>query len=75
MGDLDLRLGRDLLHDQAHREDRRQVVRSGRLAGPRVERRQRLAGQVRQQVDPVGRDLVLAEEELGRLAHGAILCA
>ena len=36
--DLDLRLGRDLLEDQRHREDRREVIRSRRLLGPRVQR-------------------------------------
>ena len=67
--DRDQRLGRDLLHDQPHREDRREVVGAGGLAGLRAQRRQRLAGQVREQVDPVRRDGVLAQDELRRLAH------
>ena len=39
LGDLDLGLGRDLLLDQPHREDRRQVVGAERLLGRRVKRR------------------------------------
>ena len=71
--DLDLGLHRDLLADQLHREDRREVVRPGRLHRARVQRRQRLAGQVGEQVDPVGRDAVLGERELGLGGHAAIL--
>ena len=71
--DRDQRLGRDLLHDQPQREDRREVVGAGGLAGLRAQRRQRLTGQVREQVDPVRRDGVLAQDELRRLAHGATL--
>ena len=67
LGDLDLGLGRDLLRDQRHREDRRQVVRPGRLHRPRVERRERVAGQVGDQVDPVRGDAVLGQRELRRL--------
>src|SRR5215211_1665000 len=73
--DRDLRLLRDLLRDQPHREDRRQVVRSGGLAGARAERRQRLAGEVGRDVHPMRRDRVLWQQELRRLAHGAILRA
>ena len=69
LGDLDPRLGRDLLLDQRHREDRREVGRAGRLHRRRAQRRQRLAGQVRGQVDPVGRDPLLVEDVLGRVAH------
>ena len=49
--------------DQRHREDRRQVVGAGGLAGLRVQRRQRLAREVGEQVDPVRRDGVLAEDD------------
>ena len=38
VGDRDLRLGRDLLLDQPHGEDRRQVVGAERLLGRRVKR-------------------------------------
>ena len=71
--DRDRRLRRDLLHDQRDREDRRQVRRAGGLAGLRIQRRQRLTGEVGEQVDPVRRDGVLAEDVLQRLAHGASL--
>ena len=74
VGDLHLRVGRDLLADQRHREDRRQVVRSRRLHRARVQRRQRVAGEVGQEVDPVGGDPVLGERELDGLGgDGAIL--
>ena len=36
LGDLDLRLGRDLLKDQRHREDRREVVGAGGLERARM---------------------------------------
>src|SRR4051794_41896442 len=39
LGDLDVRVGRDLLLDQRHREDRGQVLRPDRLARGRAERR------------------------------------
>jgi hypothetical protein len=71
--DLDLGLHRDLLADQLHWEDRRQVVRSGRLHRARVERWQRLAWKVGQEVDPVRRDAVLGKRELRLCGHGAIL--
>jgi hypothetical protein len=72
LGDLDLGLRRDLLFDHPDREDRRQVLGPGRLPGPRVERRQRLARQFGQQVDPARRDPRLVEQVLGR-RHAAIL--
>ena len=66
VGDRDLGLHRDLLADQAHREDRRQVVGPGGLARARAQRRQRRPREVGQEVDPVGRDRVLAQQELRR---------
>ena len=73
VGDLDLRLGRDLLRDQAHREDRRQVVGArGRSVG--AQRRRGLAGQVRHQVHPVGRDLRLGEQDLGVVRPSLLRC-
>jgi hypothetical protein len=71
--DLDLGIGRNLLADQRHREDRRQVIGPRRLHRSRVERRQRVTRQVRHQVHPVGGDAVLGQRELGRLGHAAIL--
>ena len=73
--DLDLGLGRDLLADHLHREDRREVVRAGRLHRARVERRQRVAREVREEVHPVGGDAVLGERELDLVGHAAILMA
>ena len=46
VGDLHLRIGRDLLADQLHGEDRRQVGGTRRLHRARVERRQRIAGEI-----------------------------
>jgi hypothetical protein len=57
-------LGRDLLLDEVHREQREQVVRPDRLPGARVQRRRR-RGQVVQDVVPAGRHLVLVEDDLG----------
>ena len=76
IGDLDVRVGRDLLGDQAHGEDRGEVVGPDRVAGGRAEGRwRRIAGQVGEQVHPAGRDLLLGELELHLIAHGrAILC-
>ena len=75
--DLDLALGADLLADERHREQRRQVVRADRLVGARVERRRRRDGQVGRDVVPGPRDPRLIEDEL-RLArirgrHGDLL--
>ena len=67
--DRDLGLRRDLLHDQRHREDRREVLGPGGLPGPRIQRRERVTREVSEQVDPVRRDGVLAEDVLRRLAH------
>ena len=44
VGDRDLAVGRDLLQDQIHREQRRQVVGPDRLPGARVQRRLRRVG-------------------------------
>ena len=74
-GDLDLALGADLLADQGHREERGEVGRADRLAGPGVEDRCRRDRQVRHDVVPGSRDLVFREQELGvpvvaaRVAH------
>src|SRR6185503_3119318 len=39
----------------------------------RVERRQRLAGEIREEVHPMGRDPVLGQRELRLVGHGPIL--
>src|SRR5438067_1070108 len=64
--DLDPRLPGDFLQDERHREERRQVGRSDRLAGARVQDRGRRPRQVRHDVVPVSRDLALVEQDLGR---------
>ena len=67
-GHVDPRLGRDLLADERHREQRRQVVRADRLPGPRVEGRLQRFGQVRGHVEPRRRDPVRSEVP----PHGAL---
>ena len=64
VGDRDLGLGRDLLLDQRHREERRQVLGAERLLGRGVERRMRRPARSAHQVDPVGRDLGLGSRNL-----------
>ena len=59
IGDLHLGVLRDLLHDQPHGEDRREVRRPGRLQRLWVQRRERLARQFHEQVDPVRWHLAL----------------
>ena len=65
IGDLDLPVGADLLEDEAHREQRREVGGPDRLVGPRVERRGRGRPEVGGDVVPGPRDPVLVEDELG----------
>ena len=68
--DRDLRLLADLLEDQLHREERRQVVRPDRLPRPRMEDRQHRVGHVGADVVPVPRKRGFVEQEL-RLRHRA----
>jgi hypothetical protein len=51
-GHVDPRRRRDLLTDERHREERRQVVRADRLPRCRVQRRLQRLGQVRGDVEP-----------------------
>ena len=70
VGDRDLRLHRDLLADQPHREDRRQIIGPGRLHRARIEGRKRIPGQVGKEVDPVRGDPALVQQVLdGVVAH------
>ena len=71
-GDVHVRVAGDLLADQLHREQRREVVRPDRLARARVQRRRRWRRQVGDDVVPLGRDLRLIKDELGPLAHGLL---
>ena len=59
VGNLDLGLGGDLLLDQPHGEDRRQVLRPERLLGARVERGVGRRAEVGEQVHPMRGDLGL----------------
>ena len=72
--DRHLGLGGDLLFDQAHREDRGKVGWARRLHRLGVERRERVSREVDEQVDPLPRQLALAQQELDRrLAHRWLL--
>ena len=62
--DLDLALAADLLADERHREERRQVVRADRLARARVEHGRGRHGEVGDDVVPGLRDAALVEDEL-----------
>ena len=72
-GDVDPLVGADLLADQRHREQRREVVGADRLLRLRAERGQRLDARlhdVGHQVEPRGRDLVGLQVESGAfVAH------
>ncbi len=71
LGDLDPALGAQFLLDQPGRKDRRQIFRLDRFLRPRVQVRGDGAGQIRRDVVPVGRYLVLGQQDLGGLiSHG-----
>ena len=75
--DIDEALGGDLLEDEVHREQGREVLGADRLAGAGVEGRRGRAREVRHQVVPGGRHLGLLEHELvlaNGLIHGAPPC-
>ena len=67
---LDLALGRDLLHDERHRKERREVVGSDRLERAGMQHRRRRRRQVGHQVVPVLRDARFVEQILDGTAHG-----
>jgi hypothetical protein len=73
--DVDVPLAGDLLHDQVHREQRRQVVRADRLQRAGVQRRRRGRGQVGHEVVPLRRQLGLGQHvTIGRRrGHGRCL--
>src|SRR3990170_709304 len=78
LGDLDPALLADLLLDQLHREQRRQVLGPDRLAGAGVQRRRQGGLEVGLDVVPLRRDVLLVEQELGavlvgRLRHTGLL--
>ena len=59
--DRDEPFGGRLLGDEAHREERRQVIRSGRLQGARMQGRRRRLGEVRRDVVPLCGDSPLVQ--------------
>ncbi len=65
LGDVDVPLGRHLLPDQLHREDRREVAGRRRFARLRVERRVERGGQVGLDIVPPAGHLLLVEVDLG----------
>ena len=69
--DLDLALAADLLDDQRHREQRREVAGADRLVRARVERRAERRRQVGRDVVPGPRDPRFVEDELGPLGKDA----
>ena len=73
-GNRDLRVLADLLEDQLHREERREVVGADRLAGARVQHGLRRARHVGADVVPAPRKLRFGEQELRllrpHLRHG-----
>src|SRR5262249_15415133 len=60
----------DLLLDQFHREERRQVLWPDRLSGSRVKRRRQRRSQIGLDVVPAGRELALRKNVLGRHVCG-----
>src|SRR5207249_10540810 len=68
VGDLDPALLADLLLDQLHREERRQILRADRLLGAGMEHGRRRRLEVGLDVVPLGRDVLLVEDELGAIA-------
>jgi hypothetical protein len=64
----------DLLHDQRHREEWREVVRPDRLAGARMQHGLRRVRHVGGDVVPAPRELRLIEQELRLLHVARIVC-
>ncbi len=64
VGDVEVLVRGHLLQDQVHREQRREVVGTHRLAGAGVQHGRRRRRQVVQDVVPAGRHLALVEQEL-----------
>ena len=70
-GNLDLALGRDLLLDQRHREQRREIVRAERLQRARMQGRRARRRQVGGEVVPGGRQPGLVEQVLHAIGHAS----
>ncbi|OPZ19647.1 MAG: hypothetical protein BWZ10_00881 [candidate division BRC1 bacterium ADurb.BinA364] len=63
VGNIDPWVHADFLHDQAHGENRAQVVRSGRLFGQRMQGRRRRDRQVRRHIVPALRDVFFMKQD------------
>src|SRR5437867_4064295 len=68
LGDRDPPLLAHLLLDELHRKERRQILRSDRLAGAGMKRRGQRGLEVGLDVVPLRRDVLLVEEKLGVVA-------
>jgi hypothetical protein len=67
---LDLALHAHFLHDQGHGEERRQIVRTDGLQGPRMQDGGRRLGQVGLNVVPEAWHLAFFQQVLRLMAHG-----
>jgi hypothetical protein len=67
--DFDLPFGAHFLADERHRKERREIARPDRLAGPWMQHRRRRRRQVGDDVVPGVRNLALAQQIFGVLAH------
>ena len=67
--DFDLPFGAHLLADKRHRKERREIAWADRLASSRVQHRRRRRRQVGDNVVPGVRNLALAQQIFGVLAH------
>ena len=69
LGDFDPALGGHFLRDQRHREDRRQVGRSDRLLGARMQRRRQRLRQVGRDVVPGLRNAIFRQKIFNAVTH------
>src|SRR5208282_6872591 len=67
--DFDMPLGADLLADERHREEGREVAGPDRLAGARMQHRRRRRRQVGDDVVPGAGNAMLAHDDFGLLAQ------
>ena len=73
LGDRDESIGRDLLPDDRHREERREVVRADGLPGAGVEHGRRGCREIGRDVVPGLREPALVEDVLHLVGHLALL--
>ncbi len=70
---IDLRLRGELLLDQFHRKDRRQILRRQRLMSARMQRRGERLRERWQHVHPDRGDLAVGKKEFGGFRHGRLI--